>query len=318
MLKSSRERKIRVWLGWLPDASRVPNSKSWSRKFWGGKHGDHLLWIQGSCLSPSRGSAEKATSAATKLMAVRNTSMFTSAPTTNPSSCTGVSLHQDRRKGHHWCLEQGHRDGGLSFQPKEVPTTRQTLYQEMAKDQLSIYIRLSCLQDPRRGGDINRPVLAATGEMNLGQDIMHWDLMDGSVCRTAEYILHHEMAKIYIPAHSAEAPAALLSTRTPTPVSDFLPPHRLSEFSDFYQLPFWKSEDGTPTPGVSNQAFAKNEKSRLWNTASAQRFHFVWLGISILAGSDDGEANLHQNSMHSQSATPIYRLQNPFEVLDHE
>lgn len=202
-------------------------------------------------------------------MAVRNTSMFTSAPTTNPSSCTGVSLHQEWQKGHHWCLKQGHRDGGLSFQPKEVPTTRQTLYREMAKDQLSIYIRLSCLQDPRRGGDLNRPVLAATGEMNLGQDIMHWNLMDGSVCRIAEYILHHEMAKIYIPAHSAEAPAALLSTRTPTPVSDFLPPHHPSEFSDFYQLPFWKSEDGTPTPGVSNQAFAKNEKSRLWNTASA-------------------------------------------------
>lgn len=76
------------------------------------------------------------------------------------------------------------------------------------------------------------------------------------------------------------------------------------------------------TRGVRNKLSLKNEESSISLDCCIgnKRCHFVWLGISVLAitfvESDESAANLHQNSMHSQSATRRYRFQSSLQGLD--
>lgn len=65
-----------------------------------------------------------------------------------------------------------------------------------------------------------RPILAATGEVHIGQDTMRWNLLGGSVCRT------YSVTSVpkYIQARSAlkALPPSLVSARAPTPAPDAL------------------------------------------------------------------------------------------------
>lgn len=82
-----------------------------------------------------------------------------------------------------------------------------------------IYPVIMSLKIPEDVETWTRPILAATGELHIGQDIMHWKRLGGSVCRTVEYILRQEYFTICISALSAKRPAASSSEHSSADIS---------------------------------------------------------------------------------------------------